>query len=74
MYSDGGRREVRVPLDDGSPAELRELVAALGERRTPFPDARWGQVTLEVCLALRRSSVEGRTVELALQCPVATAA
>ncbi len=69
VYTDAGRAE--VPLT-GCPrrAELAELHDAVTKKRPSFPDARWGKATLEVCLAIRRSSEEQRNIVLEHQVPV----
>ena len=51
--------------------ELAELYAAVTENRPSVVDAHWGMATLEVILAIRQSSAEGREVSLAHQVPFA---
>ena len=56
---------------DQAPAVLDALVAlrdhAAIEDVAPLHDGEWGRATLEACLAMLRSSREGREVRLKLQ-------
>jgi phthalate 4,5-cis-dihydrodiol dehydrogenase len=49
---------------------IDELCAAVFDGRAPLHDGRWARATLEVCLALLRSSHERRDVALELQVAV----
>lgn len=69
VYTEDGRREIPCASDDGRAAELRELSQAVALNRPVFPDGRWGKATLEVCLAMLRSSQERRELMLAHQVP-----
>lgn len=69
IYSEEGREEVPCAMDEGRAAELKELQAAIVENRAPFPDGRWGKATLEVCLAVLKSSKERREIALMHQVP-----
>jgi phthalate 4,5-cis-dihydrodiol dehydrogenase len=70
LYDDEGRHEVLCePKGVAHVHELRELHQAVRQRRPAFPDARWGMATLEVILAIMRSSNEGREVFLEHQIP-----
>lgn len=69
VYTEDGRQEIRCAADDGRAAELRELYDAVAQNRPVFPDGRWGKATLEVCLALLRSSQQRSDVALAHQVP-----
>jgi len=51
-------------------AELTELYEAVVQGRKMFHDGRWGQATLEVCLAILQSSEERREITLKRQVPV----
>ena len=68
VYSADGRREIvcRESSHRGA-AELLELWNALEEGRRPFLDAQWGRATLEVCVAMLRSSDEKREIALERQ-------
>ncbi len=70
VYSERGRRELVLPAERGRGLELRELADTIREDRDPFPGARWGKATLEVCLAILVSGRQGREVRLAHQCAV----
>lgn len=63
-----GRREIACEDGRGRGSELAELAAAIRDDREPFPGARWGKATLEVCLAMLESS-RGRG-EVMLGCQV----
>ena len=62
VYTDAGREEIAAPPYQGRAAELIELRDALREGRGVFPDGAWGKQTLAVCLAILRSSREGKDV------------
>ncbi|MEE8517283.1 MAG: Gfo/Idh/MocA family oxidoreductase, partial [Alphaproteobacteria bacterium] len=51
VYSEDGIEEIPCPAMRGRDLELRELIDAIDQGRTVFPDGRWGMATLEVCLA-----------------------
>lgn len=61
--------EAKCVMDLPSPAVPRhevidELVAAVLEGKPPLHSGRWGMATLEVCLAMLRSSTENREVRI----------
>lgn len=62
VYTDEGREEIAVPPYVGRAAELIELRDALRGARDVSPDGAWGKQTLAVCLAILRSSREGKDV------------
>ena len=64
VYTDEGREEISLPPHQGRAAELIELRDALQENRDVFPDGEWGKTNLEICLALHRSSREGKDISL----------
>ena len=66
IYGDTERRLEPLPAPKVQRAEvIDELHAAVVEGKPPRHDGEWGAATLEVCLAILRSSREGR--EIALQ-------
>lgn len=68
VYGDASREKVEVAPPAIPRAEvIDELHAALVAGIAPLHDARWGRATLEVCLAILRSSAEGREIALELQ-------
>lgn len=67
VYTRDGREEVACGPRYGRAAELIELRAGLVEERPVFPDGSWGKATLEVCLAMLRSSEE--RLEHPVPCP-----
>lgn len=69
VYDDEGRTEIPCDPDGGHRGELQELYDAVTQRRPSFPDARWGMATLEVILAILRSSAERRELYLEHQVP-----
>jgi phthalate 4,5-cis-dihydrodiol dehydrogenase len=71
LYTDEGRSEIPCEPVAGPRNELVELSAAVAENRPAFPNARWGMATLEVILAIRRSSADRREVSLLHQVPFA---
>lgn len=65
VYTQVGREEVLwEPLNLGRGWEMLELYQAIQEDRDPFLDAYWGKATLELCLAILRSSQERREIML----------
>jgi phthalate 4,5-cis-dihydrodiol dehydrogenase len=66
IYGDAERRLEPLAAPKVQRAEvIDELHAAVVENKPPRHDGAWGAATLEVCLAILRSSREGR--EIALQ-------
>lgn len=66
IYGDAERRLEPLAAPKVQRAEvIDELHAAVVENKPPRHDGEWGAATLEVCLAILRSSREGR--EIALQ-------
>ena len=57
-----------MPLGRGGrEAEVEELYQAVVNHRPVFHDGRWGEATLEVCLAILESAKERREVHLSHQ-------
>jgi phthalate 4,5-cis-dihydrodiol dehydrogenase len=68
IYDSEGKRESRLPTGvDGREAELKEFYDAIVNDRPMFHDGRWGQATLEVCLAILKSAAERREIMLSHQ-------
>ena len=73
VYGRDGLREVALPRGEGMPGRqevLDDMAAAIRTGRKPVHDGRWGKATLEVALAIQRSSREGREIALAHQVAV----
>lgn len=70
VYAEGVRRLVPVPNELRGAAELDELYRAvrLGEPLTH--SGRWGEATLEVCVAIHTAARTGQDVELTRQTAV----
>ncbi len=70
VYGEDGRREIDLTVGRrGREAEVEELYEAVVQGRPVFHDGRWGEATLEVCLAMLQSSAEKREVLLKRQVP-----
>ena len=71
IYGDDGKREITLAQGkSGREAEIEELYQAVVHQRPVFHDGRWGQATLEVCLAILESSRTGQELSLRHQVPV----
>jgi phthalate 4,5-cis-dihydrodiol dehydrogenase len=74
VYGDDGVREESLPAPAVPRAEvIDELYGAIVEGRAPVHSGAWAMATLEVCLAIRRSSAERREIALERQVGVAGA-
>jgi phthalate 4,5-cis-dihydrodiol dehydrogenase len=70
IYDDDGRREVSIgKAVVGRQAEVAELYDAVTKGRPIFHDGRWGEATLEVCLAILQSAAERREITMSHQVP-----
>jgi phthalate 4,5-cis-dihydrodiol dehydrogenase len=70
IYGDHENWEVPVPPGQRSrTAELDELYAAVVQDRPVYHDGRWGEATLEVCLAIYESARARREIILEHQVP-----
>jgi len=70
VYGDASREKVALPSPSVPRVEvIDELYAAAADGVPPLHDARWGRATLEACVAILRSSREGREIPLELQVP-----
>ena len=71
VYGDAERRFEAMPKPAiPRAAVLDELCAAALDGKRALHDGAWGMATLEVCLAILRSSREGREIVLSHQDPV----
>jgi len=71
LYTANGRSE--VPIEGGAhgrEAEMRELYDSVVNDRPAFHDGRWGEATLEVCLAILESSSTHQEIQMKHQVPV----
>ena len=66
-YQRGERRELPVPDEPRGAAELEELYHAVRFGAPLVHDGRWGEATLEVCLAIHESARRGAEIVLARQ-------
>jgi phthalate 4,5-cis-dihydrodiol dehydrogenase len=65
VYGDYVKRFISLPMPDVPRHEVvDEFVAAVLENQPPLHSGRWGMETLEICLALLRSSMEGQELRL----------
>jgi len=70
IYDDNGKREVSLPVGRrGREAEVEELYQAIVNNKPVFHDGRWGEATLEVCLAILESAKERKEIVLSHQVP-----
>ncbi len=70
IYGQEEQREIILPREKrGREAEAEELYQAVVNKRPVFHDGRWGEATLEVCLALLESARERREIFLSHQTP-----
>jgi phthalate 4,5-cis-dihydrodiol dehydrogenase len=73
IYSGDGVREIPLPRGGSMPGRrevLDDLAAAIRTGKRPVHDGHWGKATVEVALAILRSSREGREVMLEHQVTV----
>lgn len=71
LYTEKGRSEITLEAGlRGREAELKELYEGVVNNRPVFHDGRWGEATLEVCLAILQSTAERREVTMSHQVPV----
>ena len=71
VYGEEGKREIGLPPGSrGREAEVEELYQAVSSNRPVFHDGRWGEATLEVCLAILESAKERKEIFLSHQKPV----
>jgi predicted dehydrogenase len=56
LYQHGERHHIAVPDEPRGAAELEELYQAVRNGQALHHDGRWGEATLEVCLAIHESA------------------
>jgi len=70
IYGEDEKREIALPAGRrGREAEIEELYNAVVHSRPVFHDGRWGEATLEVCLAILASAKERKEIVLSHQVP-----
>jgi phthalate 4,5-cis-dihydrodiol dehydrogenase len=70
IYDQNEKREITLPVGSrGREAEIEELYNAVVCNRPVFHDGRWGEATLEVCLAMLDSARERKEIFLSHQVP-----
>ena len=63
VYGDNEKREVSLEkVMRGRQAEVTELYEAVKNNRPVSNDGRWGEATLEVCLAIVESGKTGKEI------------
>jgi len=73
LYDRNGMHELPLPPAPGMPGRrevLDDMLMAIRTGRPPLHDGRWGKATVEVALAILRSSRDGREVTLEHQVAV----
>jgi phthalate 4,5-cis-dihydrodiol dehydrogenase len=70
IYGENEKRQIALPAGRrGREAEIEELYGAVVHGRPVFHDGRWGEATLEVCLAMLESAKERKEIVLERQVP-----
>ena len=70
IYGENEKREITLPPGSrGREAEVEELYDTVAHGRPVFHDGRWGEATLEVCLAMLESAKERKETFLSHQVP-----
>jgi len=70
IYGESEQREIVLPAGSrGREAEVEELYNAVVHDRPVFHDGRWGEATLEVCLAMLESAEKRGEISLSHQVP-----
>jgi phthalate 4,5-cis-dihydrodiol dehydrogenase len=70
IYGETEKREISLPAGRwGREAEVEELYNAVVHNRPVFHDGRWGEATLEVCLAMLESAAKRQEIFLSHQVP-----
>ena len=70
IYGETEKGEITLPSGRrGREAEVEELYEAVVHNRPVFHDGRWGEATLEVCLAMLESAEQRKEIFLSHQVP-----
>jgi phthalate 4,5-cis-dihydrodiol dehydrogenase len=70
IYGNDGKTELIVPSSiEERETEIEEMYTAIANDRPVFHDGRWGQATLEVCLAIYESARTRKEIMLHHQTP-----
>jgi len=70
IYGETEKREISLPAGSrGREAEVEELYQAVVNNRPVFHNGRWGEATLEVCLAMLESAEKREEIFLLYQVP-----
>jgi predicted dehydrogenase len=70
IYGETEKREILLPAGSrGREAEVEELYDAVLNHHPVFHDGRWGEATLEVCLAMLESAQDRKEIFLSHQVP-----
>jgi phthalate 4,5-cis-dihydrodiol dehydrogenase len=70
IYGESEKKEIPLPAGSrGREAEIEELYNAVINGRPIFHGGRWGEATLEVCLAILESSQQRKEIVLSHQVP-----
>ncbi len=70
IYGETEKREILLPAGSrGREAEVEELYDAVVNHHPVFHDGRWGEATLEVCLAMLESAQDRKEIFLSHQVP-----
>jgi hypothetical protein len=72
LYERGKRQTIPVEDELRGAAELQELYQAVRFGAPIVHDGRWGEATLEVCLAIHESAIHGKEVQLQRQTALPT--
>ena len=68
VYGENEKREIILPAGSrGREAEVEELYDAVAHDRPVFHNGRWGEATLEVCLAMIESAQDRKEIFLSHQ-------
>jgi phthalate 4,5-cis-dihydrodiol dehydrogenase len=71
IYTENGRKELRLKQGiDARIAEMEEFYDSIISNRPVFHDGRWGESTLEVCLAILQSTEQKKEIHMSHQVPV----
>jgi phthalate 4,5-cis-dihydrodiol dehydrogenase len=70
LYRDGERHQIPVPREPRGAAELEEMYQAVRHGKPIVHDGRWGEATLEVCLAIHESARTRAEVRMTQQTAV----